>query len=685
MQPNDQVAGAVVGELDRIDLDATSSASVRAVDANDLRRRCLSAAVRHHPQRGVQSGSGITHLGEPDAVRPDGQRDLVVPAVGVRVGIPGRLGEAHPYHSVEHTVTEPAGVEDRHAEVGLGDVDEAVSAHLELGGIPRARRMGRASDHAELDVAHRHVAAHIEGKRHRQQVFVVVPIEFHVHEQLRTVGAQLVGDRRCRRPERPMHPGTPDERAGVEDFDPLGDGDRHPAGAGPRFEVPGVVLHRLVDGEFEHCGELSGRHDLAGAGEIDDRGDVACSIPAHCEVAVGHRRVRQHHSIVDWLGLERSGAERRDRNPYRDAAIGEDLTVVACVVSSPGVEHDHLLDRSVGRIGEPASRADRIGEQRRDACFQLGADLCEHRFGVGVHPGDRRARKDVVELLREHVLPEMVDVGIASERRSPQFGFDQEAFAPAVAELGLDLAGQGASMRFEVQLTAPHRSRCTPVDVTLDPIEHRVWRADLQRGPRVDVGQASSPLEHLAGRPTTAVAMAERHQRVGAPGVLLEVRDREVELLGGDLGVVGVDRWEVREHPGAVEALPPERAVREQVLLVPTELLGDEAVHAPGGEHLREPGRVAEHVGDPHLGAAVAELLLEVPLAEHDLTHETLARWQVHVRLDPHAADRHPLAALDPLDDLREQLGMASFDPRVVLRRRRGEHVLGVVVHQRDG
>ena len=105
--------------------------------------------------------------------------------------------------------------------------------------------------------------------------------------------------------------------------------------------------------------------------------------------------------------------------------------------------------------------------------------------------------------------------------------------------------------------------------------------------------------------------------------------------------------------------------VREAVLLVPAELLGDEAMHAAGGEHLRQTGRIAEHVGDPHLRAAATEALLEVALAEHDLAHEALARRQVHVGLDPHATDRDPLTAFDLLDDLGEQLGMAFFDPRV--------------------
>jgi hypothetical protein len=154
------------------------------------------AAVADDAERGVQPGRAVAHLGQPSAVRTDRQRHLVVSAVGVRVGVSGRLGQTDPHRTVEDTVAVPAVVEDRDTEVGFGDVDEPVGAHLELGGVPRARRMRRAGDDTELDVAHRHLAAHVERERHREQVFVVMPVEFHVHEQLGVTGAEFVGDHR---------------------------------------------------------------------------------------------------------------------------------------------------------------------------------------------------------------------------------------------------------------------------------------------------------------------------------------------------------------------------------------------------------------------------------------------------------------------------------------------------------
>ncbi len=288
-----------------------------------------------------------------------------------------------------------------------------------------------------------------------------------------------------------------------------------------------------------------------------------------------------------------------------------------------------------------------------------------------------------MELLGQQLAPEIVEIDRRTERGGPQLGLDQQALAPPVPQLGPQLAGERAAVRLEVELTAPHRDGRAMRRLVLDRVEHLRRSPHLQREARVDRGQAARPFEHLTRRSPTPVAVAEGHQRHAAPPVLLEVADREGNFVRGDLGVVRVDRREVREHPCPVEALPPERVVGEDVLLVPRQLLRDEAGHPTLCEHLRQARGIAEHVGDPHLVAAAAETLLEVALAVHDLTDEALPRRQVHVRLDPHPADRDPLPALDALDDLREQLGMTLLHPGVLLGLRAREPVLGVVVHQR--
>ena len=83
----------------------------------------------------------------------------------------------------------------------------------------------------------------------------------------------------------------------------------------------------------------------------------------------------------------------------------------------------------------------------------------------------------------------------------------------------------------------------------------------------------------------------------------------------------------------------------------------------PAAEQLRQPGGVAEHVGDPHLGAAHAEVLLEVALAVDDLAHQALTGRQVHVGLDPLPTDRDPLPGGHLLGDAGEELGLALARP----------------------
>ena len=118
-------------------------------------------------------------------MRQDRQGHRVTAVIGAGIRVLRGARQADADRSVEHAVAVAAVVQDRDAEVGFGHVDESVGAHLELGGVPRVRRMGRSGDRAELHVAARRVGAHVEREGHRQQVLVVVPVEIDVHEQRR--------------------------------------------------------------------------------------------------------------------------------------------------------------------------------------------------------------------------------------------------------------------------------------------------------------------------------------------------------------------------------------------------------------------------------------------------------------------------------------------------------------------
>ena len=168
-----------------------------------------------------------------------------------------------------------------------------------------------------------------------------------------------------------------------------------------------------------------------------------------------------------------------------------------------------------------------------------------------------------------------------AERRRPQLGLDEQALAPTVAELGAELAGQRAAVGLEVELAAPHGHRRPGADLAprrASKNSSGVPTATVTRASVDDSRRARSSISRVGPPPPSP--WPNGISDTAAPAVVLEVAGRVGDLGRGDLGVVGVDRREVGEHPRAVEALPPERVVREPVLLVPRELLGDEPPHS---------------------------------------------------------------------------------------------------------
>ena len=117
-------------------------------------RRAVARPLLDDPQRQLEPLGLGDDVGEPGAVREQRQRHGVMAVVGGGVGVLRRPGEAAPRTAPPNsTVAVAPVVEHGDAEVGLGDVDIAVGAHLELGGVPRRRGVRRAAHGAELDAA----------------------------------------------------------------------------------------------------------------------------------------------------------------------------------------------------------------------------------------------------------------------------------------------------------------------------------------------------------------------------------------------------------------------------------------------------------------------------------------------------------------------------------------------------
>jgi hypothetical protein len=136
----------------------------------------------------------------------------------------------------------------------------------------------------------------------------------------------------------------------------------------------------------------------------------------------------------------------------------------------------------------------------------------------------------------------------------------------------------------------------------------------------------------------------------------------------------------VREHPAAVEPLPPEQVVWERVGLRPRQLHREEALDPGGAQQLRQGGGEAEAVGQPADALRRAERGREVALAVQQLADERLAGRQQAVGLDPHAADRLEAALGGEHAQALQQLRVVLLEERVDLRRRLVEVERGVAL-----
>ena len=139
------------------------------------------------------------------------------------------------------------------------------------------------------------------------------------------------------------------------------------------------------------------------------------------------------------------------------------------------------------------------------------------------------------------------------------------------------LGGVGGAVVLQVQLARPHR-RVRVLGLGA--------REELARGAR-SRPSASPPGRAAGARPPSSRGWGRRRRRrsrtapaTGCRALLGELARGPGQLLARRRGVVGVDGREVREDPGAVDALPPEGVVRELVGLVPRHLLGEEPARA---------------------------------------------------------------------------------------------------------
>ena len=354
--------------------------------------------------------------------------------------------------------------------------------------------------------------------------------------------------------------------------------------------------------------------------------------------------------------------------------------LVAGLDGARGPERRGLYQRVAHDL--PPREADGVheGVPGRAERVRAGLHGGQVALGVLVDEPNARARKDVVELLQQQQLPEALELlaGMVAAQAGEELGVVQCPLSAPVAALRARLRGVDAAVVLEVQLTDDDG---TVGALGLERSEELLARA--RRGAReaLEVGRAPERLEHRPRRTPSPVAVAV-DQQARARVVMVEVLARDLEQLRhADDAVVGVGRRIVREHLAAVVTLPHERVMVGPVEAVPRELLREEARDAGLAQDLRQLPGVAEGVRAPELAVAPAELALEPALAVQELARERLAGGQVAVGLDPAAADGDELPALDRRPDPLPEIRVALLDPRVLLRLRAGEAVLGVVLH----
>ncbi len=204
-------------------------------------------------------------------------------------------------------------------------------------------------------------------------------------------------------------------------------------------EIPGVPLGR---GVAEHLQQVAGaalRQHFTVGDEVAHRDEQTIPVDGRANESV------EQLETVGVLADE------------RPAAISFD-GAAQCLSRAYGIGTGVEADR---RITRPGKKVEALGDEPLEGHGEFRVVP----LGFAMHPGDRRARQDVVELLQKHRVPGLLErvVGILDAEPHvrecrPQFRLSQEVFAATIATLGLRLRGVGSAMELEIQLALPHRT-----------------------------------------------------------------------------------------------------------------------------------------------------------------------------------------------------------------------------------
>lgn len=165
-------------------------------------------------------------------------------------------------------------------------------------------------------------------------------------------------------------------------------------------DVPRVPPVRDVLVRLEEVALAARRDGVASGREVDGRGEEPLGRDGHGDDAVVEHpaavALDQRHGIRPGaLCLERRDAAGRHPGTLEGRRVGLDHDVTLT-----DERRERPRDDRLGRLGDPGVLLDRLA----------------------VHPRDRRAREDVVELLEQHLLPQRVELVVGVCRPRPHRG-----------------------------------------------------------------------------------------------------------------------------------------------------------------------------------------------------------------------------------------------------------------------
>ena len=254
------------------------------------------------------------------------------------------------------------------------------------------------------------------------------------------------------------------------------------------------------------------------------------------------------------MQLEQVAAPGRARAPPGRRQVvhgGEQPALVDADAQQPVVERRPPSSRGYSAVGAaarrpapgrprraygPALKVSAAGRRRRPAPLRPPisalSSAADPRVGLprlAVHPGDRRAGQDVVELVQQHGLPDpvqrVVRVGGATSRR-PRSPHHSSASRSRCSLRRLPASSPPARCTWRGAAPGTAR-RPTPAPSRVLGLgrgeERRPAARSRTRGEPSRSAVRRAPGEHLAGRAAAAVAVPEGHQRPGRRALVAEV------------------------------------------------------------------------------------------------------------------------------------------------------------------